>query len=171
MSTDPLIHKRTLGTLLRALIGMLDRDVDAFYAERGIPLRSRYTPVIKALLNRDSATIKQLASDVGLTHSALSQTITQMVKDGLVVATAGDDPRERRIRLSLEGMALLPQILECWRIFERATETVSQDAGIELMAMAERAISALQERPFSERVADEVRFGLAPSPSEVVQGD
>ena len=141
-----------MGTLLRQLVTLMDGEVDAFYVREGLPLRSRYTPVIKALLRRDSATIKQLAADVGLTHSALSQTISQMTKEGLVIGRPGDDPRERHIRLTPAAKALLPRIKECWRLFDAAAASVSSDAGASLAAVCASAIAALEAKPFGERI-------------------
>ena len=74
----------TLGTLVRHLIDLLDQDVEAAYAAAGLTWRPRYTPVLRALMASGPASIRWLSRHIGISHSAVSQTVSQMVKDGLV---------------------------------------------------------------------------------------
>ncbi len=148
------VEERSLGTLLRQLVTLLDGGVDAFYVSEGLPLRSRYTPVLKALIRRESATIKQLATDVGVSHSALSQTVSQMRKEGLVSGSPGADPRERHIRLTPAARALLPRILECWRAFDRAADSLTEEIGCSLPAVCSRAIGVLEQKSFDDRIRE-----------------
>jgi DNA-binding MarR family transcriptional regulator len=133
---------------------MMDGDVELIYARLGLPFRSRYTPIVKALILRESATIKELSEVVGLTHSAVSQTLLQMTRDGLVNATPGDDGRERVVRLTAAAKALLPQVFDCWDAFNGAVEDLSGEIGVPLADACERAISALSRKSFEARTEE-----------------
>ena len=75
----------TLGTLLRHLIDLLDGEVEAAYAASGLHWRPRYTPILRVLMRDGGQSIKTIAQQIGMSHSAVSQTVTQMVKDELVL--------------------------------------------------------------------------------------
>ncbi len=144
---------------------MLDGDVERLYARLGLPFRSRYTPIVKALILRESATIKELAAIVGLTHSAVSQTLLQMARDGLVNATPGADGRERVMRLTPAAKALLPQVFACWDAVNGAAEDLSEEIGIPLDEACRRAIAALSETSFEARAEARLTALGKPLPS------
>lgn len=144
---------RGLGTLLRHLVELLDRDVQAAYKGAGLSYRPKFTPVLRALLNQEPLTIKEIARSSGITHSAASQTVSQMSREGLVSATPGDDARERRISLTPEARALIPKLRTHWRATAEAAASLSQDIGVPLDEILERAIASLNERPYRDRIA------------------
>src|SRR4051812_46693935 len=88
-----------LGTRLRHLLDLLDADVAAVYADLGLEwFRPRYAPVVRELAASGPSSIRDLARATGVTHSAASQTVAQMVKEGLVVLEPGADARSRIAR-------------------------------------------------------------------------
>ena len=102
--------KPGLGTQLRHLIELLDGAVEQAYVEAGLDYRPRYTPVMRVLAEQPSATIGELAALGGLTQPAATQTVALMVKKGLLTVDAGgEDGRQRVVRLSAAGAALLPR--------------------------------------------------------------
>ena len=94
------LQHATLGTLLRALLDQLDPAVEQAYRDLQLDYRPRYTPVLRTLMAQGPCRIKDLASACGLSHSALSQTVAAMVRDGWLHASSGDDGRERILQLS-----------------------------------------------------------------------
>ena len=79
-----MIQNRTLGTALRHLLALLDDDLETLYRADGLGYRPRYTPIVRALIAEDGLSIRAIAALAGITHSAVSQTITQMKRDGWV---------------------------------------------------------------------------------------
>ena len=67
-----------LGTRMRhllELLELLDGDVARVYADLGVPdYRPRYSPVVRALVALGPLSIRDLASAVGVTHSAARRT-------------------------------------------------------------------------------------------------
>src|ERR671910_409399 len=92
--------KPMLGTLLRHLVELLDGAVEQAYLRAELAYRPRYTPVMRALLALGPASIRRISLQARTTHSATSQTIAQMAKDGLVQSRPGEDARERIIALT-----------------------------------------------------------------------
>ena len=145
-----------LGTLLRHLIDLLDGDVEAVYREQGLDCRSRFTPVIRHLESAGPSSIRQIAVASGLTHSAISQTVSEMLKKGLVASSRGKDARERIISFTPAGEALLPRLHEVWRAIWAAADGLSEDIEASLPDVLGRAIVAVDRRPFRERITDKM---------------
>jgi DNA-binding MarR family transcriptional regulator len=150
MSHDP--ETSGLGTLLRHLTDLLDGDVEEVYREEGLPCRSRFTPVILHLERHGPSAIRKIAAATGLSHSAISQTVAEMLKKKLVVSEAGEDGRERIISFAPEGEALLPKLHELWQAIWGAADELSDEVGVSLPLVLTRAIGAAVDTPFRERI-------------------
>ena len=147
--------KPGLGTQLAHLLELLDGAVQAAYVDAGLATRPRYTPVMRALAEREPSTIGQIAVAAGITQPAATQTIALMVKDGLVSSTAGPgDARQRLICLTPNGRELLPQLQACWAATKLAADSLDRDSRFPLSEALASAIAALEVRPFAKRIAD-----------------
>lgn len=153
---------RTLGTLLRHLIELLDGAVEESYREAGLDYRPRYTPVVKALSAQGPLSIRAIARNAGLTHSAASQTVAHMEAAGLLDVRAGDDARERVVALSPAAVAILPAVQARWRATEAAVRDLEEEIGAPLADLAARAISALERRSLTDRMRKHVPAGETP---------
>jgi DNA-binding MarR family transcriptional regulator len=145
-------HTTGLGTLLRHLVEQLDGDVETVYRQQGVNCRSRFTPVIRHLEAHGPSTIRSIALASGLTHSAISQTVAEMLKQGLVTSAAGEDGRERIIAFSAAGEALLPRLHEIWSALWAASDELSEAIGVSLPLVLGKSLAALEEVPFRDRV-------------------
>jgi DNA-binding MarR family transcriptional regulator len=152
-----------LGTLLRHLVDLLDGDVEAVYRDQGLDCRSRFTPVIRHLESAGPSSIRQIALGSGLTHSAISQTVTEMLKKELVTSSPGRDARERIIAFTPAGEALLPRLHAIWEAIWDAADDLSEEIGQPLGQVLGRAIQAVGRRPFRDRIAS--RIDPAPADS------
>ncbi|MGH7592666.1 MAG: MarR family winged helix-turn-helix transcriptional regulator [Gemmatimonadales bacterium] len=140
-----------LGTLLRHLVDLLDQDVAEAYRAAGLNYRPRYTPVLRAVLELDDASIRAIAGHAQLTHSAASQTVAQMVRAGLVRIRAGKDARERVARLSPRAVAMLPQLRRVWDATRTAQGRFEAELAYPLSELLQEAIAALGREPFRHR--------------------
>ena len=147
--------KQGLGTQLRHLIELLDGAVQQAYADAGLDYRPRYTPVMRALAQQQSATIGQLAELAGITQPAATQTVALMKKEGLLaVAAGGGDGRQRVVRLSPQGAAMLPHLQACWQATKRAADSLDAELDFPLSESLAQAIAVLEKRSFGERIKD-----------------
>jgi DNA-binding MarR family transcriptional regulator len=80
--------KAGLGTQLRHLIELLDGAVGAAYEEAGLDYHPRYTPIMRALIDKEALTLGEIASRAGITQPAATQTVGLMAREGLVAVPA-----------------------------------------------------------------------------------
>ena len=148
-----LMETATLGTLLRHLIELLDGAVADAYRRAAPGYRPRFTPVIRALLHEGPLSITQIKRSVGASHSAISQTVAEMVREDLVVLEAGQDQRERIIDLTPKARQLLPILEAQWACTECAARSIDADLGMSLADVLRSAIAVLEDKPFAIRIA------------------
>ena len=144
-----------LGTRLRHLFDLLDAEVAAVYTDLGLDgFRPRFTPVIRVLAASGPSSIRDLAQAIGVTHSAASQTVAQMVRQDLVTITPGEDARQRIVSLSPKaGTASARR----WKPNRAATAAAAAEFEAELSfplsRLVDEALDALRRRPMRERIA------------------
>ncbi|MDT7729379.1 MAG: hypothetical protein QOI21_5955 [Actinomycetota bacterium] len=147
-----------LGTRLRNLLELVDGDVARVYADMDLEgFRPRFTPVVRALVAHGPLSIRDLARAVSVTHSAASQTVTQMEKYGLVTLETGADARQRIVQLTGEARALLPKLDAEWAATTAAAEEFEAELPYSLSALLTEATRVLEQRPFRDRIADAAR--------------
>ncbi|MGH8194784.1 MAG: MarR family winged helix-turn-helix transcriptional regulator [Woeseiaceae bacterium] len=145
----------TLGTLLRHLIELLDGDLEAVYRDAGlVDYRPRYTPVVRALLDIGPSPIRDVARRVGITHSAASQTVAQMVQNELLALQPGADARERVVHMTPKLRRMLRRLEQQWAATNVAAARLDEELTHSLRDAVTGAIGALERKPFRERIAD-----------------
>jgi DNA-binding MarR family transcriptional regulator len=138
---------------LRLLLMAMDAEIARLYAERGVPdVRPRFTMALVRLHHRGAMTVKDLAEQVDVTHSAMSQTVTAMRAAGLVETTPGPDARTRRIALTDRGRATVPLLEAEWRATERAFAQLEAELPYPLTRVVDDMATALRRRPFLDRI-------------------
>lgn len=142
-----------LGTLLRLLIARTDDEVQAFYEELGLPFRPRFYPIFDQLRRNGPTNVTDLARAASVSQPAATQTLAELKRLGLVTIAAGADRRERLARLTAEGAALAARLEPAWRAIGRAADALDPD----LAPSLERALAALDRRPFGEQIRMEMR--------------
>ncbi|MFH8657488.1 MarR family winged helix-turn-helix transcriptional regulator [Streptomyces afghaniensis] len=110
--------------------------------------------------------VRDLATTVGVTHSAASQTAAQMACAGLVTHTPDPlDARRRLAGLTPKARALLPRIEAEWGATVAAPAELDAELSMPLGELLRGVAEAVDRRPFRERVAaaDRGRGGSPPS--------
>ncbi|WP_337060817.1 MarR family winged helix-turn-helix transcriptional regulator [Kineococcus sp. G2] len=138
---------------LQQLLAGMDEQITEVYAQRGVRgVRPRFSKALIRLHHRGPLTIKDLAQQVGVTHSAMSQTVTAMRHAGLIDSAAGEDARTRTVTLTDAGTALVPILEAEWRATEAAWAELDAEVPYGLQQVVEDLSAALRERSFAERV-------------------
>ncbi|MFJ9212839.1 transcriptional regulator, MarR family [Streptomyces sp. L-9-10] len=155
-----------LGTRLRHLLDRLEAGVEATYTDLGLDgFRPRYAPVARALAAAPGpCSIRELARTTGVTHSAASQTVARMARDGLVALAPGDDVRQRMVRLTPEAEELLPALNVEWEATSAAAAEFEAELPYPLSRLIGEALEALDRRPMRQRIADRAALGTGPGP-------
>ena len=144
-----------IGTQLRHVLELLDGDVAKVYLELGLPeYRPRFSPIVRTLVAEGPLSIRELASAVGVTHSAASQTVAQLAKAGFVSQEPGADARQRIVHLTDKTRELLPTIEAEWQATTAAMTALDQELSAPLSVILSEIIAAVERRPFRARIAD-----------------
>ncbi|MBB5953456.1 DNA-binding MarR family transcriptional regulator [Saccharothrix tamanrassetensis] len=142
-----------LGTRLRHLLEHTDGAVAHIYADLGLPdFRPRYTPIVRLVDTQGPQSIRDLATTIGITHSAISQTVNQMRRDGLVELRPGTDARQRIVHLTDHTRTLLPALHAEWDATNAAARELDAELPYPLSELVRRAIEAMGERSMHDRI-------------------
>lgn len=144
-----------LGTRLRHLLDLLEGDLTRVYTDLGLPgFRPRYTPVIRLVHTRGPQSIRDLADTIGITHSAVSQTVNQMRRDHLVDLRPGHDARTRIVHLTDHAHTILPTLDAEWTATTAAAHDLDTELPYPLTTLVDAALRALTDKPLRDRVHD-----------------
>lgn len=148
-----------LGSLLRSLLERLDGEVERLYQVTEPGFRPKYYPIVRVLLREGAVPLARIAQECGVTHSAVSQTVSEMVQGGLVEMHPGKDARERLASLSAEGEAVCARLAPLWRAVHAAAAELDAELTEPLSAVATQALDALTQRSFGNRIREHLREG------------
>jgi DNA-binding MarR family transcriptional regulator len=145
---------------LKQLLDAMDDDIARLYAQRGLTgVRPRFSMTLIRLRHLGPMTIRQLASEVDVTHSAMSQTITAMRREGLVQSSPGADARTRTITLTDKGRAQVPFLEAEWRATEAAVAELEAEVPYPMTRVVADLAAALERRSFLERITEHLPAG------------
>ncbi len=141
-----------LGTRLRRLSEVIDRDATRVYATLGIDFEQRWFGVINQLAINGTATVGEIASSLGITHVSVSQTRQSLEKAGLVRAEADPaDGRRSRLVLTAKGRALVEQLSPLWVAMADAAADLDAEAG-EIVKRLDQLDIALKRKALFDRI-------------------
>jgi ribosomal protein S18 acetylase RimI-like enzyme/DNA-binding MarR family transcriptional regulator len=141
-----------IGTRIRRLYEQLSIDADRIYEEAGLPFRVSYFYVIYALSAAGSMPIAKIAKLAGFSHSAVSQTIKRLTKEGLVETTATSDGRQKLVSLSRAGEDLREKLSPYWAALEASMKDTIKESGHDLMAAISGVEAAYNRTSLYDRV-------------------
>lgn len=142
---------------VRQLLDAMDADIARLYTERGISgVRPRFVAPLIRLGRRGGMTIRQLADSLEVTHSAMSQTVAALQRDGLVTTAAGTDARTREVVLTDRAREILPFLEAEWRATEAVVAELDAEIPYALSQVVRDLQAALARRSFHDRIADRI---------------
>lgn len=137
------------------LLHTLDRDIAELYEEAGISgVRTRFVGPLIRLGQHGPMTIQQLATRIEVTHSAMSQTVAEMRRTGLVESAENADGRTRRVQLTDRARELVPFLEAEWRATEATVRQLDAEIPYPLTRVVADIHAALAARPFRERLRE-----------------
>jgi DNA-binding MarR family transcriptional regulator len=142
-----------LGTLLRHLLELLDGDLEHIYKQAGLIHRPKYTPILRVLIHSGPSAIQDIARQAVITHSAASQTVSEMVRNEFLYLEPGVDGRRRIVHMSARTRQMLPKLRRIWAATNAAASELNAELLLPLDQILTEAIDALHRRPFASRIA------------------
>ena len=138
--------------------------VDQVYREHGIGLQARWFPVLRLLEQRGPLSVGEIAREIGLTHSAISQMATKLIKGGWLQRVPGDgDRRQRVLALTARCQDELKAARPLWQAMRASVERRIMDTGVDLLGALTQYEASLDEQPLPDEVARRVRVRQADS--------
>jgi DNA-binding MarR family transcriptional regulator len=136
------------------LLRRLDDEIVQVYVEAGIPdFRSRYTLPLVRLSRLGPMSIKALAAECDVTHSAMSQTVAAMRRAGLVESVADPgDGRARVVELTRDAERIVALGEAEWAATEAVLEELEAETPYPMSRVVQDLEAALERRAFSERL-------------------
>lgn len=143
-----------LGSRLRRLSEQLTSDATAVYAQYGLNFQPRWFPVFYLVAHQPNLSSNEVAERIGHTHASVSQIVKELVRHGLLSMTPdAHDQRRRRLALTPQGQALLPQLRTQTDDVRRSMETLLADVAPNLWPALEALEQQLRQQPLHHRVA------------------
>lgn len=155
MSFYPKLGYLIFGSRLRRLSEYFLAEVNKVYAQSGIAFDASWFPLFYLLSEGKQLTLMDIAQELEVSHSAVSQLITNLRGKELVTTTrCAEDGRRQLVELTRKGAALLDQVLPVWTAIGHAMEgLVMEDPQsrkiLEAIGAVERSVS---EDPLSARI-------------------
>lgn len=143
-------HIKPLMDLLRHM----DDDIATLYAERGVTVRTRFSIVLIRLHHCGAMTVRELAREIDVTHSAMSQTVAALRRQGMVATAPGSDARTRTVSLTDCGRETVPFLEDEWRATEASFAELEGELPYPLTRVVTDMAEALRRRSFRDRIAD-----------------
>jgi DNA-binding MarR family transcriptional regulator len=144
-----------LGVRVRAVLDRMDDDVARTLVDLGITdYRPYFSVVIRYVDENGPTTIRDLARGTGVTHSAMSQRVSEMRRRGLVDLVPGTDGRHRVIHLTDAALAIKPALDAEWDATSAAFDALNGELTATLSEVVAEMNAALDRRCFRDRIAD-----------------
>lgn len=142
-----------LGTLLRQVLDQMDGDIATVLADLGLPdYKPRFSVYLRAVATLGPVPIRDLARATGVTHSAASQTVAELSRQGLVDLRPGTDGRQRIVHLTGRARAILPTIEAEWDATASAADELDAELPFPLRDLVPAIAAALDRRAFRDRI-------------------
>lgn len=142
----------------RACFDAMASDVAHTLTDLGLTdYRPRFSAVIRVVAADGPSTIRHITQRMNTTHSAGSQTVSEMAARGLVELRAGSDARQRLVHLTRKAERLRPTIDAELAATTAAVRELSAELSAPLDTIARELAEALQRRSFHDRIADQLQ--------------
>ncbi|MET3803330.1 DNA-binding MarR family transcriptional regulator [Nakamurella sp. UYEF19] len=151
--TDDALDGAFIGQF-RACFDAMAADVAQTLTDLGVvDYRPKYSAVIRVVAADGPCSIRHITQRMNTTHSAGSQTVSEMVARGLVQLRAGSDARQRLVYLTDKAQELRPVIDAEWAATSAAVRELSSELSAPLDVIAAELAKALQRSSFHARIA------------------
>jgi DNA-binding MarR family transcriptional regulator/N-acetylglutamate synthase-like GNAT family acetyltransferase len=163
MSEDVITQLRelALASRLKRLSERLMRDVSGIYDELSVVFKARWFPVLYALGQESPRSVTELAQTLRLTHPAINQIVTEMVRRGLLLRSRDAvDERKRLLSLTAKGEDTIRRLEPVWEEIRIANAEFMDEVGVDLLDVLGRIEAGLDRRGMYERVRE--RLDLPP---------
>ena len=111
------------GTRLKRLGEIFLSDVNRIYRQHNIPFDASLFPVFYILSKEGEVSIRHIAEQLHISHSAASQMVSGLKLKGFLKSTVSKkDARHKSVTFTVKGEKLLQKVLPVWDALQEAME-------------------------------------------------
>ena len=115
-----------VGSRMRRLSEYLLGEINKVYQEEEMGFDASWFPLFYVLSQEQEVSIRELADRIQVSHSAVSQLVSNLKKRGLVRSSAAErDARKQLIRFTPEGIQILEKIRPVWQSLTNVMEEMA----------------------------------------------
>jgi DNA-binding MarR family transcriptional regulator len=116
------------GSRLKRLGDTFLNDVNKIYKAHNIQFDASWFPIFYILSKKGEVSIKEISDDLNVSHSAISQLVTNLQQKGLIRSVVSKkDARHKTITFTTKGQKLLEKIIPVWNALQQAMEELSNE--------------------------------------------
>lgn len=142
-----------VGSRLRRLSDYIMKEGKEVYRTNGIDFEPRWFPVFYLLSNEPSLTVVSIAEHLKITHSAVSQTVKELIKNDIITTSDHrSDKRKKALTLSPKGEELLHQMKPLWADIASSLNDMVREHHNHLIAAMQEIESSFEQASFTERI-------------------
>lgn len=134
------------------LPGRMNRDIDRIYDEAKLGVKPNFVMELLRLDADGPMTIAELAASVERTHSAMSQKVAAMQRDGLVRTASGRDGRSKHVLLTRKAKRVVGRLAAEWRATQAAIAEIESELPYPMSRALMDVELALERTSFYDRV-------------------
>lgn len=110
-----------IGTRLKRLSDRFLNEVARIYKSQNIRFEPAWFPIFFLLDKKGSLSLTEIASELEVSHSAISQMITQLLNKKVVeIQQEASDARIKKIVFSVKGKKLIEQVHPIWAALQKS---------------------------------------------------
>jgi DNA-binding MarR family transcriptional regulator len=144
-----------IGTRLKRMSDRFLTDVSNIYKKLEIPFEVSWFPLFYLLHNKEPLSVTEIAKELQITHSAVSQLVTNLQKKDLVKFTNDkNDKRKRIIGFTESGLKMMNEIKPVWKSMKESMRSLlnKKENSACLLNALDEIEDSLEKESFCEKV-------------------
>jgi DNA-binding MarR family transcriptional regulator/GNAT superfamily N-acetyltransferase len=131
--------------------------VNELYQELDLPFEGRWFGLVQALAREDGRGVVDLATELGLSHTAVAHLLRELESAGWAERHADPaDARRQLVLLTRAGRQRLKRLEPVWKAVRDTTALLLSEEAPELLARLEALEVSLDRRPLADRMLKEL---------------
>ncbi|MFY0254367.1 MarR family winged helix-turn-helix transcriptional regulator [Chitinophaga sp. 30R24] len=159
MSFYPSLGYLVFGSRLRRLSEYFLMEVNKVYEQQGIAFDASWFPVFYLLSAQQPMPMIDIADQLEISHSAVSQMVTNLKKKGLLKTTpCQEDGRRQLVAFSPKGEELLQQVQPIWQAITNAMDhlVMENKQSQQVLTAIAQIEQSVQQQPLSARIKQQL---------------
>jgi len=147
------------GSRLKRIGDMFINDVNKIYRSHNINFDASWFPVFYLLSQKQEVSIKEIAEDLNVSHSAISQLISSLQQKGFIKSVVSkEDARHKVITFTAKGEKLLEKIQPVWKALQEAMDELMASATVSRQIL--NALKSIEDNIQQQSIFDRIENHL-----------